>query len=250
MIKFFRKIRQNLLSEGKTEKYFKYAIGEIVLVVIGILIALQINNWNEERIETKQTVDLLNNMITDLKTDISLFDRDIERFEKSIFGGELLLNTKNFDSMPADSIYVLLPTKRIYYRITNQTFEKLKNMGVSKILDSENLFNTITTYYTTQSLHLEYVITWEENSTIQSSEMWALNDHFEAIVFAEIEFIPYSDTEAVRKNALVKMVTSIKSKNHIRQAISKKNRVLITLKSTKTDAETLISLIEDELNKK
>src|SRR5210317_1943342 len=49
MIKFFRKIRQDLLSEGKTGKYFKYAIGETVLVVIGILIALQINNWNEQR---------------------------------------------------------------------------------------------------------------------------------------------------------------------------------------------------------
>jgi len=47
MIKFFRKIRQNLLRENKTGKYFKYAIGEITLVVIGILIALQINNWNE-----------------------------------------------------------------------------------------------------------------------------------------------------------------------------------------------------------
>ena len=49
MLKFFRKIRQNLLSEGKTGKYLKYAIGEIILVVIGILIALQINNWNENR---------------------------------------------------------------------------------------------------------------------------------------------------------------------------------------------------------
>jgi hypothetical protein len=49
MIKFFRKIRQNILSEGKTGKYFKYAIGEIVLVVIGIVIALQLNNWNESR---------------------------------------------------------------------------------------------------------------------------------------------------------------------------------------------------------
>ena len=55
MIKFFRKIRYNLMSENKTGKpawpagrYLKYAIGEIVLVVIGILIALQINNWNEE----------------------------------------------------------------------------------------------------------------------------------------------------------------------------------------------------------
>jgi len=49
MIKFFQKIRQNLLSEGKTGKYLKYALGEIILVVIGILIALQINNWNENR---------------------------------------------------------------------------------------------------------------------------------------------------------------------------------------------------------
>ena len=49
MINFFRKIRQNLLVENKTGKYFKYAIGEIILVVIGILIALSINNWNETR---------------------------------------------------------------------------------------------------------------------------------------------------------------------------------------------------------
>ncbi|RIA09169.1 hypothetical protein OE09_0998 [Flavobacteriaceae bacterium MAR_2010_72] len=48
MIKFFRRIRQSLLIEGKTGKYLKYAIGEIILVVIGILIALGINNWNEE----------------------------------------------------------------------------------------------------------------------------------------------------------------------------------------------------------
>jgi len=50
MIKFFRKIRYKLMSENKTGKYLKYAIGEIVLVVIGILIALQVNNWNVNRI--------------------------------------------------------------------------------------------------------------------------------------------------------------------------------------------------------
>lgn len=49
MIKFFRKIRKNMIKENRTSKYLVYAIGEIVLVVIGILIALQVNNWNEER---------------------------------------------------------------------------------------------------------------------------------------------------------------------------------------------------------
>ncbi|NNL82776.1 MAG: hypothetical protein HKP28_05265, partial [Winogradskyella sp.] len=54
MIKFIRQIRYNLISENKTGKYFKYAIGEIILVVIGILIALQINNWNIENSNSAQ----------------------------------------------------------------------------------------------------------------------------------------------------------------------------------------------------
>jgi hypothetical protein len=49
MLKRFRKLRRNLLIEGKTAKYLKYALGEIALVMIGIILALQINNWNEER---------------------------------------------------------------------------------------------------------------------------------------------------------------------------------------------------------
>lgn len=55
MTKIFRKIRQNLIIENKTSNYLKYAIGEIVLVMIGILLALQINNWNEKR---KINIDL------------------------------------------------------------------------------------------------------------------------------------------------------------------------------------------------
>ena len=53
MIKFFRKIRQNLLAENRFSKYLIYATGEIILVVIGILIALSINNWNELKNDLK-----------------------------------------------------------------------------------------------------------------------------------------------------------------------------------------------------
>ncbi|SEK35523.1 hypothetical protein SAMN04488008_101328 [Maribacter orientalis] len=59
MIKFFRKIRKNLLNEGKTTKYFKYALGEIVLVVIGILIALYLNNQREAYTIQKQQENYL-----------------------------------------------------------------------------------------------------------------------------------------------------------------------------------------------
>ena len=59
MIKIFRKIRQNLVMENKTGRYFKYAIGEIILVVIGILIALQINNWNEARLKSNKESQIL-----------------------------------------------------------------------------------------------------------------------------------------------------------------------------------------------
>ena len=74
MIKFFRKIRQNILSEGKTGKYLKYALGEIVLVVIGILIALSINNWNEDRKNQLKETVYLEGIKTDLEWDIKYID--------------------------------------------------------------------------------------------------------------------------------------------------------------------------------
>jgi hypothetical protein len=69
MIKFFRKIRQNLLMENKTGKYLKYAIGEIILVMIGILLALQVNNWNEGRKNDQKESHLIKNIIEDLSLD-------------------------------------------------------------------------------------------------------------------------------------------------------------------------------------
>ncbi|WP_139316562.1 DUF6090 family protein [Algoriphagus marinus] len=88
MIKFFRIIRQRLLSEAKTSKsssqtgrYFKYAIGEIVLVVIGILIALSINNWNENRKTEEKRKIYYRQLLVDLKTDKDYCKNRIDNFE-------------------------------------------------------------------------------------------------------------------------------------------------------------------------
>ena len=72
MLKIFRNIRRKLLSENKTGKYLKYAIGEIVLVVIGILIALSINNWNENKKTNANIKNLLVALTNDLKQDTLL----------------------------------------------------------------------------------------------------------------------------------------------------------------------------------
>ena len=108
MIKFFRHIRQNLLMENRTGKYLKYAIGEIILVVIGILIALQINNWNEERLENKRENVKVQNLYTEFNENLkdldsinSILNRNILATE-SLFGkfnkGDLQ-NTEEIDSL-------------------------------------------------------------------------------------------------------------------------------------------------------
>jgi len=81
MFKFFRHIRQGLLSQNKFSKYLLYAIGEIILVVIGILIALYINNWNNHRKERLEETQLLSNLRQEFKNNLDevTFDHQINQ---------------------------------------------------------------------------------------------------------------------------------------------------------------------------
>ena len=82
MIKFFRQIRYDLMSNNQSGKYLKYAIGEILLVVIGILIALQINNWNESRkLEKKESI-YLGALKSDFEKSINALNRVISKTER------------------------------------------------------------------------------------------------------------------------------------------------------------------------
>lgn len=90
MIKFYRKIRQKLLSENKFSKYLLYAIGEIVLVVIGILIALSINNWNEQRKNDTNTILMLKQLKEENQSNLS------ELLEGKTYRDSLTTRTRNF----------------------------------------------------------------------------------------------------------------------------------------------------------
>ena len=84
MIKFFRRIRQKLLSENKLTRYLFYAFGEIILVMIGILLALQVNNWNEERKSRDKEAILVNNIVEDLNSDAAHMDRALEELDEQL----------------------------------------------------------------------------------------------------------------------------------------------------------------------
>jgi uncharacterized membrane protein YvbJ len=104
MINFFRKIRQQLLSEGRTGKYIKYAVGEIILVVIGILIAVQINNWNTEvqtkKIEEKYLTEIRNRLQSDLP-DVNF---NIDFNEQRLKSNEVVLSYLNKEIAYSDSL--------------------------------------------------------------------------------------------------------------------------------------------------
>ncbi|WP_242117823.1 DUF6090 family protein [Aestuariivivens sediminicola] len=94
MIKFFRRIRQRLLAENNFSKYLIYAIGEIILVVIGILIALQVNNWNENRKRNANELEYLKRLNEDIKVSI----------EKTRLYTDFMINTANRSTKIIDNL--------------------------------------------------------------------------------------------------------------------------------------------------
>ena len=102
MIKVFRKIRQNMIKEKKVTNYFLYAVGEIVLVVIGILIALQINNTSENQKKRQIELSYLERLVIDLKDNEKLWTDFRELKEKQLKAANIFLKfsfNKNKDSV-------------------------------------------------------------------------------------------------------------------------------------------------------
>ena len=99
MTPFFRKIRKTLADDNKPLKYLRYAIGEIVLVVIGILIALQINNWNEAQKQERLELRYLNDLIKEIEINIKLTNEEYQFYEFQLQNAELIASYLSNDSL-------------------------------------------------------------------------------------------------------------------------------------------------------
>ncbi len=235
MIKFFRRIRQRLLTENKFSKYLLYAIGEIALVVIGILIALSINNWNQERQNRKLEKRYLSGFIQDLKQDsidlsrviskasvnIKLSHNVITELEDSIaknYFEKQLFNTvinqvqieedkviyKNYSELVrtfGEKITQL--TQRRSFDLAEVTLNEILSTGNIHVIQNEELRIEIQNYYSEMTAGLDY----ESNAIIPSFTNYVN-------VLQEIGLTPYSEMpiEEIKMNvgSRQKLVTSLK----------------------------------------
>jgi uncharacterized protein DUF6090 len=146
MIKFFQRIRRNLLLENKISKYLLYAIGEIILVVIGILIALQINNNNELRKSRLKEVHYLQNIKTDLELNIVDLDKYLAVRTECIASANRIIEhfegkpITNYSDFNADGMNIY--TWQKFYQ-NNNTFQELVNSGNLSLITNDSIKNIL-----------------------------------------------------------------------------------------------------------
>jgi len=150
MVQLFRKIHQSLLAENKFSKYLLYAIGEIILVVIGILIALSINNWNESNKLKNEEILYLKRLKIDIEKDTLYYNKNIDRAnllidknnsflkklydnQKSIDEGRKLMNMPLWDSE--------------YLAVQDNTYRELVSSGKLNIISNPTLKVAVVDFY-------------------------------------------------------------------------------------------------------
>lgn len=146
MINFFRRLRLKLLAENKFSRYFLYAIGEIILVVIGILIALSINNWNENRKEAAQELQLLKSFKQDLDENILRLKQLISSESILLARNKILMQLlKEDESSYHDSLRIYFGNINTFFVFFPQemAYESLKSEGVTLIKNDSLRFSII-----------------------------------------------------------------------------------------------------------
>jgi len=140
MLYFFRNIRQNLLRQGKTAQYLRHAIGEIILIVVGILLALQLNTWKEEREEREKEQELLISLRTDLLKALQELSQSAHQYGIARASIQTVLHHMEYDLPYHDSIGSHFFNTTLYWGtsdLNNATYETLKSIGLEMISNQQ-----------------------------------------------------------------------------------------------------------------
>lgn len=147
MIQFFRRIRQNLLADNKIKKYLLYAIGEIVLVVIGILIALTINNWKESKEIKRLEKNLYKDLIEEMQIDIGEIrgnrvynQKYLSRYRR---GSEITLNDRERKQIDTLALIATELTKFSDFRNEGSAYQKLTVSGKVDLIADSDILNAL-----------------------------------------------------------------------------------------------------------
>ncbi|MCB9320929.1 MAG: hypothetical protein H6570_16720 [Lewinellaceae bacterium] len=148
MIPVFRKIRQGLFSSGKFRSYLGYALGEIILVVIGILIALQINNWNEDHKDRIKEQKILVSLQEDfrytqhaLETSLSIYPEEIERLDSSLHYIGMQVS-----ELTPERKFTLFYTGYRSTAVVEGTLNSILNTDKLELISNDTLKNLLTAY--------------------------------------------------------------------------------------------------------
>ncbi len=157
-MKVFRNIRQKLAAENKVMAYLRYAIGEILLVVIGILIALQVNNWNEGRKQNIAETEFLEGVKKDLTQDKLYIELVLKEMEPRIDAFEPLNNmelskthNKNINSVDSLLHIYFSPGERTFYPVSGSYQSAVSGNELNNYKDKEIIGSIIKLYNSTYS---------------------------------------------------------------------------------------------------
>jgi hypothetical protein len=151
MLKFLRKIRKSLIESGSARKYLLYAIGEIALVVIGILIALQINNWNEWRKDQLRLNDHFEELISELNNDKKNLEGVIDKIRirhDLTLGISQFINTTETEMDTAFLLDALIRAENYgFYSISKAAYSSLISSGDIQLIKNSQLKNLLSIYH-------------------------------------------------------------------------------------------------------
>ncbi|MBT8274096.1 MAG: hypothetical protein KJO77_09830 [Bacteroidia bacterium] len=245
MIKFFRRIRQKLLSANRFSKYLIYAIGEIVLVVIGILIALQINNWNERQKLKAYEIKILTEIkmnLSNSREEIFLAIKDDKRWRACLYSILDHLEKQMPYDQNLDSCF-----GSYYWSSTVQfatsAYIELKNKGV-EIVSNHDLRREITTMYDFRlDMIRSEVEVWD--SQLLSSTIYPLHTQLFKKYFPESWQV--FDDEYARPVDYDSLLKNDHFKNVLSEIISLRNYSIVILELLAKDMEKLIISLDSEL---